>query len=310
MIHNLAVMAPPNEQPRWLEALGSAFDDSWRVEPVEQFDPTLVEVMAVAPPLRRSLNIYPNLKLIQSLWAGVEVILKDPALRTDVPLARMKDPEMERSMGLSVLAHVLAYNQHHDEYRRQQTDSKWQQIYGVPANERKVVFLGFGAMGRAGAEAVANAGFRVAAMTRTPRTHPTIKLFDRADLKSELDDAHILVNVLPVTPETVDLIDGDFLAMLPVGAAVINVARGAHIVDDDLLDALDSGRLRHAFLDAYRVEPLPVDHRFWQHPRVTVIPHMAAPTFPSSGGRFVAEQVSRLERNEPLENLVDHERGY
>ena len=310
MIHNLGVMAPPNEEARWLDALGAAFDDSWKVDRVEAFDSSELEVIAAAPPLRLSLDRYTNLKLIHSLWAGVEVILRDPGLRTDVPLARMKDPEMERSMALSVLAHVLAYNQHHDEYRRQQNDSMWRQIYGVPPADRKVTFLGFGAMGRAAAEAVDNAGFRVTALATRLRTHETIEVFGPDDLTTHLMDTDVLVNVLPVTGDTIDMIDRGLLGTLPRGAALVNVARGVHVVDDDLIEMLNTGHLRHAFLDAYRTEPLPVDHRFWTHPRITVIPHMAAPTFPSSGARFVAEQVERLETGEPLEHLVDHARGY
>ena len=120
MRHNLGVMAPPSEEHRWLGALAEALDDTWTVDRVEAFAVEDLEVIAAAPPLRGPLAQFPNLRLIQSLWAGVEVILRDPGLRTDIPLARMKDPQMERSMALSVLAHVLAFHLHHDEYRRQQ----------------------------------------------------------------------------------------------------------------------------------------------------------------------------------------------
>ena len=110
MLHNLGVMAPPSEEHRWLGALGDALDDSWRVDRVEAFDTRDLEVIAAAPPLRRSLSDFPNLRLIQSLWAGVEVILNDPGLRTDVPLARMKDSEMETSMALSVFVLIMYYS--------------------------------------------------------------------------------------------------------------------------------------------------------------------------------------------------------
>lgn len=309
MRHNLGVMAPPSEERRWLGALGEALGSDWRVDPVEEFEPADLEVIAAAPPLRRPLSDFPNLRLIQSLWAGVEVILKDPGLRTDIPLARMKDPEMETSMALSVLAHVLSYHLHHDEYRRQQSRSKWKQIYGVEPGRRTVTLLGLGAMGRAAALALHDAGFEVSALVRSSRPEE-IETFELDQLDARLARTDVLVNVLPVTDETRDLVDGVLLAKLPHGSAFVNVARGAHVVDDDLLDALDSGRLRHAYLDVFRTEPLPADHSFWSHPRVTVTPHMAAPTFPPSGARFVVEQLGRLERNEPLEHLVDHSTGY
>lgn len=309
MLHNLGVMAPPNEEHRWLGALGDALGAGWRVEPVEAFDTGDLEVIAAAPPLRRSLSDFPNLRLIQSLWAGVEVILRDPGLRTDIPLARMKDPEMERSMSQSVLAHVLSYHLHHDEYRRQQSRSEWGQIYGVEPDRRTVTLLGLGAMGRAAAIGLRDAGFRVAALVRSTR-QDEIETFGLDQLDARLGRTDVLVNVLPVTDQTRDIIDARLLAKLPAGSAFVNVARGAHVVDTDLLSVLDSGHLRHAYLDVFRTEPLPADHRFWRHPRVTVTPHMSAPTFPRSGARFVAEQLTRLERGEPLEHLVDHDAGY
>ena len=237
------------------------------------------------------------------------MILKDPGLRTDIPLARMKDPEMETSMALSVLAHALSFHLHHDEYRRQQSRSEWNQIYGVEPKRRTVTLLGLGAMGRAAAVALRDAGFGVAAMVRSPRPDE-IDTFGPDQLDARLAETDVLVNVLPVTDQTRDLIDADLLAKLPDGSAFVNVARGAHVVEKDLLSALESGRLRHAYLDVFRTEPLPADHPFWQHPRVTVTPHMAAPTFPASGAGFVAGQLARLERSEPLEHLVDHAAGY
>lgn len=309
MLHNLGVMAPPNEEQRWLGALGDALGADWTVDRVEGFDVEALEVIAAAPPLRRSLSDFPNLRLIQSLWAGVEVILRDPGLRTDIPLARMKDPEMETSMALSVLAHILSFHLHHDEYRRQQVQSEWRQIYGVEPNRRRVTLLGLGAMGRAAAVALRDAGFRVAALVRSARPDE-IETFGPDQLGAHLAETDILVNVLPVTDQTRSLIDAALLARLPSGSAFVNVARGAHVVEEDLLEALASGRLRHAYLDVFDTEPLPADHPFWQHPRVTVTPHMAAPTFPRSGARFVAEQLGRLERGDPLEHLVDHAAGY
>lgn len=308
--HNLGVMAPPNEQPRWLAALAGAVGANWTVAPVEEFDAADVSVVAAAPPLRSSLSPLTNLRLIQSLWAGVEVILADPGLRTDVPLARMSDPEMERSMALSVSAHALAYHLNHDEYRRQQSASNWSQIYGVPPDERTVLVLGLGSMGLAVAEALADLGFAVVGMARRARTHPHIEVITPATLHRRLPTIDVLVNVLPLTDATRGILDLDLMARLPRGSAIVNVARGAHLVEADLLELLDSGHLRHAFLDVFQTEPLPPDHPFWAHPRVTITPHMAAPTFPTSGAEFVARQLDRLESGEPLHNLVDHDAGY
>lgn len=310
MLHNLGVMAPPNEEPRWLAALKAALDQSWTVDRVEQFDSGDLQVVVAAPPLRQSLNDFTSLRLVQSLWAGVDVILRDPWLRTDVPLARMRDPQMEKSMQLSVLAHVTAFHLHHDEYRRQQNRNEWNQVYGVPPEERMITLLGLGTMGRAAATGLVRSGYQVGALVRSARADSGFDTFTRSQLDERLTHTDVLVNVLPVTPETTDMIDVELLDRLPAGAGFVNVGRRVHVVDEDLLDALDHGRLRHAFLDVYRTEPLPPDHPFWSHTRITMIPHMAAPTFPSSGAGFVAQQLARLESGEPLEQLVDHAAGY
>lgn len=308
-------MAPEREESRWLRALKAAVDPSWRVDRVEAFSPEIIDVIAIAPPLRTPLATFPNLILIQSLWAGVEAVLSDSGLRTDVPLARMKDEAMETSMKLSILSHVLAFHLHHDMYVRQQQRSEWSQVYGVEPSDRKITFLGFGAMAAPAGRSLVALGFDVAAMVRrpdlrtsTPDTDPV--LFGPSDLDERLAESNVVVNVLPVTPRTEDLIDFDLLSKMAEGSALINVARGVHVVEQDLLTALDSGRIRHAFLDVYRTEPLPPDHPFWSHDRITITPHMAAPTFPSSGAQFVAAQLERLTSGVELEHLVDHAAGY
>lgn len=308
-------MAPEREESRWLQALQASVDSSWRVDRVEAFSPETIDVIAIAPPLRTPLATFPNLILIQSLWAGVEAVLADPGLRTDVPLARMKDEAMEKSMKLSILSHVLGFHLHHDIYGRQQRLSEWNQVYGVPPSDRKITFLGLGAMAEPAARGLVALGFDVAAMIRRPDTRkpdPTTEpaVFGPSDLEDRLAESDVVVNVLPVTPATQDIIDAALLSKLAEGAALINVARGVHVVEQDLLAALDSGRLRHAFLDVFRTEPLPLDHPFWSHDRITITPHMAAPTFPASGADFVAAQLQRLINGMRLEHLVDHDAGY
>lgn len=308
-------MAPDREESRWLRALQTSVDPSWRVDRVEAFSPASIDVIAIAPPLRTPLATFPNLVFIQSLWAGVEAVLSDSGLRTDVPLARMKDEAMETSMKLSILSHVLAFHLHHDIYIRQQQRSEWSQIYGVEPADRKITFLGLGAMATPAGRSLVELGFDVAALVRRPDlrtssldTDPA--LFGVPALDERLAESDVVVNVLPVTSRTENLIDSDLLSKMAEGSALINVARGVHVVEHDLLTALDSGRLRHAFLDVFRTEPLPPDHPFWTHDRITITPHMAAPTFPSSGAKFVAAQLERLARGVELEHLVDHEAGY
>ena len=309
-------MAPAREESRWLQALQSAVNSNWQVDRIEAFSPDAVDVVAIAPPLRTSLATFPNLRLIQSLWAGVEAVLADPGLRTDVPLARMKDAAMEESMKLSIQSHVLAFHLHHDIYERQQRSSEWNQIYGVPPTDRKITFLGLGAMAAPAGRSLVALGFDVAAMVRRPGRREASPgtnepaLFGPSDLDNRLAESDVVVNVLPVTPATENLIDRGLLSKMAEGAALINVARGIHVVEHDLLEALDSGRLRHAFLDVFRTEPLPPEHPFWSHDRITITPHMAAPTFPASGAHFVAAQLQRLTDGSDLEHIVDLDAGY
>lgn len=306
-------MAPEREESRWLEALSGATGPEWTVGRVEDFDPAVVEVVAIAPPLRVPLSAFPNLRLIQSLWAGVESILRDPGLRTDIPLARMKDGAMEKSMQASIVSHVLSYHLHQDVYRRQQQRAHWNQIYGVPPSDRKVTFLGLGAMALPAAATLMDFGFDVAAMVRhpnRPRSDASPALIGAPELSHRLAETDVVVNVLPVTTKTENVIDAEFLSNVKVGGALVNVARGVHVVDRDLLAALDSGRLRHAYLDVFRTEPLPPGHPFWSHDHITITPHMAAPTFPTSGAGFVRRQLECLIDGSPLEHLVDHAAGY
>lgn len=306
-------MAPEREESRWLDALSGAMGPQWTVGRIEDFDPVDVEVAAIAPPLRLPLSTFPNLALIQSLWAGVESILRDPGLRTDIPLARMKDEAMEKSMQASIVSHVLSHHLHHDVYRRQQQRARWNQIYGVPPSDRSVTFLGLGAMALPAARTLVDFGFDVTAIVRhpdRPRSESSPTLVGTAELPHRLAETDVVVNVLPVTSETENIIDAEFLSNIKTGGALVNVARGVHVVDRDLLAALDSGRLRHAYLDVFRTEPLPPDHPFWSHDHITITPHMAAPTFPTSGARFVRRQLERFIDGSLLEHLVDHDAGY
>ena len=167
--------------------------------------------------------------------------------------------------------------------------------------------LGMGALGSASAAALRALNFPVTGWSRTEKPG---SLHGDAGLAKALSSAAILVTLLPKTPETENLLNADRLAMLPKGAVILNPGRGALIDDDALLAALDAGHVGHATLDVFRVEPLPKDHRYWTHPRVTVTPHIAADTRPSSSSRVIAENIRRGEAGEPFLHQVDRVRGY
>jgi glyoxylate/hydroxypyruvate reductase A len=296
---------------RWAETLRAALpEDALCFEP-GAVPPEEVDVVLTAAPPPGALAPYTRLKLIQSIWMGVETLVVDPTLPRDVPLARMIDPSMTRGMVESAAAHVLNAHLRLDEFARQQREARWKLLRTPTADQRTVGILGMGELGRAVAETLLQLEFRVRGWSRTPREVEGVESFaGDAALPGFLADCEILVVLIPLTPQTTGMIDASFLARLPDGAVLINLARGGLVRDDDLLAALDSGRVRHAVLDVFNVEPLPPGHRFWTHARVTVTPHVAALTNPHTAAGFVAENLRRLAAGAPLLGLVDRARGY
>jgi glyoxylate/hydroxypyruvate reductase A len=247
-------------------------------------------------------------RAVLSLWAGVERLLANPSLTQ--PLARMVDPAMTEGMVEYVVGHVLRHHLAIDlDLARQ--DGRWRPRPQRIARERQVTVLGLGALGRAAAAALAGLNFRVHGWSRTPRAVSGVICHAGEDgLAEALGAAEILVTLLPHTPDTEGLLDARRLALLPMGAVIVNPGRGALIDEDALLAALESGRVGQATLDVFRTEPLPEAHPFWAHPRVTVTPHIAAETRPATAARVIAENLRRLAAGAPLLHLVDRGRGY
>jgi glyoxylate/hydroxypyruvate reductase A len=295
----------------WEGALREVFaGEELRVYP-EVGEPTEIEVALVANPPPGVLGELPNLRLIHSLWRGVDALVGDATLPRDVPLARLVDPAMVRAMTETVLLHVLTLHRRIPEYREQQGRALWRELDQPTAGERRVGILGLGDLGREAARALAGLGFAVAGWSRRPRPLPGVATFTgAAGLAGLLARTDILVNLLPLTAETRGILNAETLAQLPPGAGLINVARGGHLIEGDLLRALDSGHLAHAILDVFNEEPLPADHPFWGHPRVTVLPHVAAYSDARSGAAIVARNVARFRAGEPVEHLVDWGAGY
>ncbi|SEN71659.1 glyoxylate/hydroxypyruvate reductase A [Gemmobacter aquatilis] len=250
---------------------------------------------------------YTRCKAVLNLWAGVERIVGNATLVQ--PLCRMVDPGLTEGMVEYVVGHVL---RHHLGMDRYILGAKgWEQIVPPLARERRVAVLGLGALGLACARALAALNFAVEGWSRSAKPGLGIAAaHGDAGLEAVLRRAEIVVTLLPKTAETENLLDARRLGWLPEGAVIINPGRGALIDDDALLAALEAGRLGHATLDVFRVEPLPEDHPFRAHPRVTVTPHIAADTRASSAARVVVENIRRGEAGLPLLHVVDRARGY
>ena len=270
-----------------------------------------IDIALVANPPAGALHGLPKLKLIQSLWAGVETLLADPTLPVDVPLARMVDPAMNAAMAETALWAVLSLQRGFFDCAAQQIARRWQPVPPVRADEIGVAVLGLGQMGRAVALRLLQAGYRVVGWSARKAEVPgLLALHGEPALPAVLAQAQVLINLLPLTAKTCGLLDARAFAQMPVGASVVNLARGAHVVDADLLTALDSGRLKRAVLDVFHTEPLPATHPFWSHRKVTVLPHVAAPTDPFSAALIAARNVRALRCGRSLQHLVDPTRGY
>ncbi|MEM8570433.1 MAG: glyoxylate/hydroxypyruvate reductase A [Pseudomonadota bacterium] len=252
---------------------------------------------------------FSRLKAALSLWAGVERIVKNETLRA--PLCRMVDAGLTEGMVEYVTGHVLRYHLDLDQVLTGQ-DGTWRPEWVPPlAGSRTVAILGLGALGRACAEALVRLNFRVLGWTRRPKEIDGVECANGATGFFEtLSRAEIVVTLLPATDDTCNIIAQDALKAMPRGARLINPGRGSLIDDEALLSALEDGHLDHATLDVFRREPLPPDHPFWAHPRITVTPHIAAATRPETAAKTIAENIRRAESGAPLLHLVDRASGY
>ena len=307
----VAFVAPEENSQHWLPGLAAALPAAcfhlWPDIP----DPAAIEVALVAQPPAGALGAFPALKLIQSLWMGVDGLLADPSLPRGVPLSRLVDPGMVAAMSETVLARVLDWHRHLYRYRAQQAARIWQPLPQRLAAERSVGLLGLGELGRQVAQRLLQFDFRLCGWSRRPKRIDGVECFAGADgLDALLAQSGALVCLLPLTPETRGILDARTLALMPRGGCVINLARGAHLVERDLLAALDAGHLAHAYLDVFETEPLPEAHPFWGHAGVSLTPHVGALTDPRTALPFVIRNLERLSRGELAEGLVDRRAGY
>jgi glyoxylate/hydroxypyruvate reductase A len=300
------------DDPRpWRSALTQAIPElGFRVWPdVGQLEE--IEYALVWRPPAGMLRQLPRLKAILSLGAGVDHIFADPELPRRVPITRMVDAGLAAQMSEYALYGVLHFHRSMDRYAEQQRRGEWRQLPAVSAHERSVGVMGLGVLGGDFARKAAALGFRVLGWSRSPKELPRVATYSGiAALPDFLAQTQILVNFLPLTPQTERILDAKLFGQLPRGACLINIARGDHLVEVDLLDALASGGIAGAMLDVFAREPLPPAHPFWTHPRVIVTPHIAAQAIASLMVEQVVDNIRRIERGEAPIGLVDIERGY
>jgi glyoxylate/hydroxypyruvate reductase len=298
----------------------------WWARELERRDPTLdvriwpdvgnpadITYALAWKPSPGALASLPNLAVVFSLGAGVDHLFNDPDFPSGVAVVRMVDPYLTAGMREYVLLHTLRYHKNQPALDQQQRDHVWDDRARElrQADEQGVGLLGLGELGQACADALTSLNFDVAGWSRTPKDLPSITCFDgKGGLDALLGRSRVLICLLPLTPETDGILNADFFSKMPKGAYLINAARGGHMVEEDLIPALESGRLAHATLDVFREEPLPGNHPFWDHPQITVTPHNAAITDPRSVVVEILDNIVRHERGDALSNRVDTNLGY
>lgn len=274
-------------------------------------DPAEIDAALVWKPKPGVLASFPNLKLIQSLGMGVDHIFNDPDLPAGVPIARMVDPGLVDQMSEYILFAVLRHYRRMDDYDAQQRAGEWREHRIGPPGDVGVGILGLGTIGQDAGAKLDRLGFSVAGWSRSAKDVPGIEsVAGDAALDGFLARSDVLVCVLPLTPETQGILNAETFAKLPKGAYVINVARGGHLVEADLLAAIDEGHLSGATLDVFETEPLPATSPLWSHPKVHITPHIAGLTNASTAAEQVVENLRRVRDGQPPLNQVDPKKGY
>ncbi|GIL03896.1 MAG: glyoxylate/hydroxypyruvate reductase A [Betaproteobacteria bacterium] len=302
--------------PAWLEALRAALPDAdlwWRDAAKLDADPLApqADIAIVWRPPPALFEEQRRLRAVFNLGAGVDALLAMPAFPRDALLVRLEDAGMADALAEYVLAAVLRVYRGFDRYAIRQRDARWQAEVLRPRSNFTVGVLGLGVIGTAIARALAAHGFAVRGFARTRHTIEGVDCrAGDAEFASFLDGLDALASVLPLTADNRGILNRANLARLADGAHVINVGRGAHLVEADLLALLDEGKLGGATLDVFETEPLPADHPFWRRPEILITPHISAVTELEPSVAQIAEKIARLERGEAITGVVDLRRGY
>ena len=256
------------------------------------------------------------LKAVFALGAGVDSILSKlrdhpDMLPLSIPLFRLEDTGMGRQMQEYAVSQVLHWFRRFDDYQALKLASRWQPLPEYRADEFTIGIMGAGVLGAKVAESLQPWGFPLRVWSRSRKSWPQVQSFaGQAELGGFLQGTRVLINLLPNTAETVGIINQTLLAQLPDESYLLNLARGVHVIEEDLLAALNNGKLKGAMLDVFSREPLPQESPLWAHPRVAMTPHVAAVTRPMEAIAYIAGTISRLERGESVSGQVDRQRGY
>lgn len=308
---SLLLLAPKRDMQPWKEALLRADSNlDIKIWPEVERKENVHFIVAWGQP-DHVLDSYPNLKAITSLGAGVDHILRDQALPNDVPICRVVSSSLIRQMKEYVLSAILNYQRNFFRYASQRHDKKWKQHPNKSPDAFNIGIMGLGELGKPTARLLSELGYQVRGWSRTGKKIPGVETFAGAsDFSAFLNGTTLLVCMLPLTGETSGILDLDTFKALKHPAYLINVARGEHLVEEDLIYALDKGWLEGALLDVFSEEPLPSDHPFWNRKNIMITPHVCSLTPPDEVAEQIVENYKRALSGMELENKVDRGKGY
>ncbi|WP_299195514.1 glyoxylate/hydroxypyruvate reductase A [uncultured Amphritea sp.] len=300
------------EAEQWCAALAAQLPDCdmrlfSQLSAVEKIQ---VGVAVVANPAVDDVAQLTQLKWVHSVWAGVEGIMANLS-HQPFEIVRLTDPQLAQTMSEAVLAWVMYLHRDMPQYRQQQSVSEWRQLAYTDAADRHIAVLGLGNLGQRSALRLVDNGFRVSGWSRSAKHIESVACYTgEQSLSALLSQADIIVNLLPLTPDTQGLMDRAFFQQVKTRAALINFGRGATVVESALLAALDQGQLSHAVLDVFAQEPLQSQSPLWGHANITLLPHISAPTSVTTASRIVAANIHRYLTQGIMPESVDKARGY
>jgi glyoxylate/hydroxypyruvate reductase A len=297
----------------WLEGFRQALPgvDIWEwQEALHGQTPKLADHAVVWSPPQAFIDEQTQLQNLFNIGAGVDALLK-LQLPNPLNVVRLNDAGMSVQMAEYVCHAVIRYFREFDHYAQDAAAKRWSFRKPSVRSEFAVGILGAGVLGSKVAQALKQFEFPVNVWSRTSKALPGVQSFaGQEQLPQFLNATRVLVNLLPLTAETENILNRANLSQLQPGAFLINVARGKHLIEQDLLDLLQEGHMAGATLDVFRQEPLPTDHAFWQHPQITITPHTSARTMRDESIAQIASKIKAVYAGQPIEGRVSRARGY
>ncbi|NQZ76034.1 MAG: glyoxylate/hydroxypyruvate reductase A [Ekhidna sp.] len=293
----------------WINALKEELPADEVVTWDEVKDPSKVKVAVVWNHRKDLFQRLPNVELVASLGAGVDHIVNDPHLLKEIPVSKVISSHLTVPMSNYCIGAILHFHKQFDKYWEDKNQKRWHQEFD-PEKPMKIGILGLGELGTDLAKKLVLLGFEVHGLSRTKKNLESVSTYGGNELNTFLSRINTLVCMLPATPKTEGIINQDLLNKLPKGSYLINVGRGKQQIDNDILKALENGRLKGAFLDVFPEEPLPKTSPLWTHPKIFITPHIAVVTKVEAAVPQIVENYHRLRNGEPLINLIDRDKGY